>query len=509
MIKTSRIITICLLTTLSFGLAPRASATWSILLADRASGEVAVGSATCWDGQWLVPMMPVVRVGQGVANNQASVDHLAVNRMVIWEGLAGNRPPVWILEDVDALDPWYEYRQIAVIDMAGRRAVHTGTEIPDAFNGHLSGEDGSLVWSVQGNRLTGEEVLVAIRDTVLTTQGDMAERLMAGMEAARSLGGDGRCSCNLYRPDWCGVPPLPFEKSSHVGFMIVARVGDQDGVCALGPGCASGNYFMNLEVGGWQGTAADPVHQLRDRMEVWRDSWTGRPDHLRSRVSWKGEMLTDADGSSGTLEVKLADWRGVPLTHGGAVVKVIRDDQEDAVVQVDAVLDRGNGRYDIPVHGLGVPGKDRLRIVVDDGQGEVTLYPFAEIGVARREAISTQPNELKGFRGRVVMLDLDGGPGLADEPYLVLCSRSGTVPGFQLQGTHVPLVPDEATLYSLLFPNGFTLVNTSGQLDEQGESTAAVRFTMNDIGSLMGGSLSFSLICPGYASAAVTLPVQP
>ena len=42
------------------------------------------------------------------------------------------------------------------------------------------------------------------------------ERFMAGLQAGRALGGDGRCSCSFNDPTSCGVPPPDFEKSAHL-----------------------------------------------------------------------------------------------------------------------------------------------------------------------------------------------------------------------------------------------------------------------------------------------------
>ena len=60
------------------------------------------------------------------------------------------------------------------------------------------------------------------RIAVLATEGDVAAKLMAGMEAARDAGGDGRCSCNGDPTD-CGCPVPVFDKSGHIGGMVVAR----------------------------------------------------------------------------------------------------------------------------------------------------------------------------------------------------------------------------------------------------------------------------------------------
>ncbi|WP_277214025.1 hypothetical protein, partial [Isoptericola croceus] len=81
----------------------------------------------------------------------------------------------------------------------------------------------------------------AIELAVINTSGDMAEKLMAGMEAARATGGDGRCSCNPNAPTSCGCPNAVI-KSGHIGGMIVARIGDIDDALCSAAGCADGTY---------------------------------------------------------------------------------------------------------------------------------------------------------------------------------------------------------------------------------------------------------------------------
>ena len=65
----------------------------------------------------------------------------------------------------------------------------------------MIGHQGSLKYAIQGNVLTGALVIHQAEQALRTTQGDLSQRLMAAMHAARLAGGDGRCSCNeKYKP---------------------------------------------------------------------------------------------------------------------------------------------------------------------------------------------------------------------------------------------------------------------------------------------------------------------
>ena len=139
---------------------------------------------------------------------------------------------------------------------------------------------------MQGNVLTGPPVVEMAEQAVLNTVGSLPEKLMAGMEAARSMGGDGRCSCLPNDPTGCGSPPKRgFVKSAHVGFMIGSRTGDIDGTCNVSVGCASGDYFMVLNVPFQTANDLDPVLQLQDMFDKFQSSLIGRPDAIFSTAT--------------------------------------------------------------------------------------------------------------------------------------------------------------------------------------------------------------------------------
>jgi uncharacterized Ntn-hydrolase superfamily protein len=362
---------------LSVAAARPAEATWSILLADTATGEVAIGSATCLDGPNLHSLLPVIRVGVGVGAAQATVNLSARNRRIIWSELQKGTHPQDIVAHIKATDEHAEWRQIGVVDVRGQGAFFNGKEA-DAWTGGVTGVDGSVRYVILGNLLAGEGVVKAAEEAVVNSSGDLAARLMAGMHAAREMGGDGRCSCDEHQPTKCGSPPASFAKSSHVAAMILARVGDLDGTC-VPHGCANGEYFLDLGVSGSQVAAPDPVVQLQGQYDAWRASLVGRPDQLNSEVVVPRAVL--APGERTELLIALADWRGELLTEGGADVFVSRAPGSACAVDIGEAVDHGDGTYTVPLVGRFGAGSDVLRIVVDDGRGPVTLFPFTEIEV--------------------------------------------------------------------------------------------------------------------------------
>jgi hypothetical protein len=208
-------------------------ATWSIILIDTRTGEIAVGSATCLTSFDLKAGTPVLIPGYGAATAQSSVDSTGQNRVLIRDELVRGTDPDVILSILDSFDSSHQSRQYGIVDTAGRAATFTGDRA-GPWAGGVTGRVGTIVYAVQGNVLTGEPVVDLAVEAIIHTPGGVPERLMAAMEAARSMGGDGRCSCDPRFPDSCGSPPPDFEKAAHIAYMLIARLGDT-------PGC-NGRY---------------------------------------------------------------------------------------------------------------------------------------------------------------------------------------------------------------------------------------------------------------------------
>jgi len=84
-------------------------------------------------------------------------------------------------------DPKRESRQVGIVDAQGNVAAHTGKECNE-WAGHKLGTN----FSVQGNILTGADVLDAMAEAYLSTTGELADRLVAALRAGESAGGDKR-----------------------------------------------------------------------------------------------------------------------------------------------------------------------------------------------------------------------------------------------------------------------------------------------------------------------------
>jgi hypothetical protein len=193
---------------------------------------VAVGSATCLFGFDLQANTPVLLPMIGGAAAQSAIDADGTNRVFIREKLLDGVPPASIISGLATFDTGHQTHQYGIADTLGGTATFTGSSA-SAWAGGVTGsipqEGGDIIYAIQGNILTGAPVVLLAETAIRATDGDIAERLMAGMEAARSMGGDGRCSC-ASGPTACGSPPTtPWQLSSGIAYMLIARDGDREG----------------------------------------------------------------------------------------------------------------------------------------------------------------------------------------------------------------------------------------------------------------------------------------
>ena len=103
------------------------------------------------------------------------------------ERLAKGGVPEEILEALLADDDGRDQRQVGIVDAKGRAATRTGKKCL-AWAGGVTGPN----FAVQGNILTGEGVVTAMAAAFLETKGELADRLLAALQAGQEAGGDKR-----------------------------------------------------------------------------------------------------------------------------------------------------------------------------------------------------------------------------------------------------------------------------------------------------------------------------
>ncbi len=366
------------------GLVAPARATWSIIVVDVRTREIAVGAATCVPGIDLKFDLPVVRVGRGAGCAQAAIDTTNRNRRIILRGLEAGTDPREILRQLER-DRFFQTRQYGIVDVFGRAVTFTGSE-NGAYASGLTGRIGDLVYAIQGNVITGQPVLDEAERALRETPGGLPEKLMAAMEAARAMGGDGRCSCNPSDPPGCGAPPPDFERVAWVAFLIDARRGDPDGgTCRRGEPCVGDDYYLCIN----RLTTFDPpvIEQLRSDFDAWRAALVGKPDAVESLAAVTPDHVLAGQPTPVTLRIELRDWQQLPATDITGV-RVVHDDDSAGSSAIGSVQDLGDGVFEVTLTPGTTPGHDTFKITAtysdSDGDGsdeEVILTPSPALRV--------------------------------------------------------------------------------------------------------------------------------
>ncbi len=171
----------CLTRILSASGPIRPAHTFSIVAYDSASGEMGVAVQSHWFSVGTSVIW--ARAGVGVVATQSFIDPsygaLGLDLM------QGGKTAAQALKALLTVDDQREVRQVAMIDVHGNVAVHTGANcIREA--GHIKGDH----FSVQANLMRNNSVWPAMARAYKSTKGDLLSRLMAALEAAQGQGGD-------------------------------------------------------------------------------------------------------------------------------------------------------------------------------------------------------------------------------------------------------------------------------------------------------------------------------
>jgi uncharacterized Ntn-hydrolase superfamily protein len=159
--------------------------TYSIVAFDPEAQQLGVAVQSHYFG--VGGTVPWLEPGVGAVATQSFVDvsygplGLALMR--------GGKSATQALHALLAADPLAERRQVAMVDIHGDVAAHTGRECIAAA-GHRIGAG----YSVQANLMLRDTVWNAMADAYEQCDGDLAERMLSALEAAEAEGGDIRGS---------------------------------------------------------------------------------------------------------------------------------------------------------------------------------------------------------------------------------------------------------------------------------------------------------------------------
>ena len=157
--------------------------TYSIVARDPATGELGVAVQSHWFSvgatvPWAEPAVGAVAT-QSIADPSYGPNALDLLRSGVRARDA--------LSQLVARDRGRALRQVAVVDAQGQVAVHTGRRCVQ-FAGHETGRG----FVCAANMMRSEGVPQAMTRAFTTAMGDLADRLLAALDAAEAAGGDVR-----------------------------------------------------------------------------------------------------------------------------------------------------------------------------------------------------------------------------------------------------------------------------------------------------------------------------
>ncbi len=184
--------------------------TYSIVARDPATGEIGVAVQSHWFA--VGQIVPWAEAGVGAVATQSFVDPSYGKRGLdlMRSGLSATDA----LQGLFHADANPEVRQVAMIDSEGRAAAFTGCRCIAAAGHQTPGRGAYRVstnggcefswamghsYSVQANLMANDKVWPAMAKAFEETKGDLAERMLAALDAAQAVGGDirGRQSAAL------------------------------------------------------------------------------------------------------------------------------------------------------------------------------------------------------------------------------------------------------------------------------------------------------------------------
>jgi uncharacterized Ntn-hydrolase superfamily protein len=260
----------------------RPVATYSIVARDPDTGQMGVAVQSHWFS--VGPIVPWAEAGVGAVATQSFVDPSYGPLGLELMRLGRTAPEA--LEALVSTDQGEAVRQVAMVDAKGNVDAHTGVRAIQAA-GHHVGEQ----YSVQANLMAKPTVWPAMARAFEETEGDLAERMLAALEAAEREGGDirGRQSAAI---------------------VIVAA--ENTGRC-----WADRVFDLRVE------DHADPVGELRRLVRLKRayaklnegDEWFAKGDVNRALEAYEAATSIVPDGATNG---EAPFWVGVTLAAAGA-----------------------------------------------------------------------------------------------------------------------------------------------------------------------------------------------
>lgn len=284
--------------------------TFSIVAVDTLTGEIGSAGASCVGPINGVGAYIISDVIEGVGGIHTQASWLSANQQNaharMMEGLSPQEIIDWLVANDAQNNP--TIRQYGIVDLTryGESAAYTGINCLN-YKNDATGPG----YSVQGNILLGSLIIDTMKTTFLNTQGPLADRLMATLQAAKILGADTRCASR--------------GTSSQSGFIKVVRIGDGN------------NPYLQIIIPDTP-VGTDPIDLVQEGFDDWKDSLYTVVDPFLSLI----EAVPDSLLSDGVSE---------------AVITISPRNNSDTLLAAGLQINLSNT-------GGGIPGN-----VTDNGDG--------------------------------------------------------------------------------------------------------------------------------------------
>ncbi|MBT8378744.1 MAG: DUF1028 domain-containing protein [Ignavibacteria bacterium] len=315
--------------------------TFSIVAVDTVTGEIGSAGASCvgpFGGVGAFILSDVIE-GIGAIHTQASYNSTNQQnaRARMLEGLSPQEIIDWLIANDAQNDP--TVRQYGIVDLTrnGESAAYTGANCLD-YKNHITGDG----YSVQGNILLGQVIIDTMQTMFLTTDGPLADKLMASLQAAKIVGADTRCAVR--------------NTSSQSGFVKVVRIGD-------------GNTpYIQLVVPDTP-IGTDPIDVLQGMFNDWKDSLFTVVDPFLSEIIADPDSLP-ADGTAmATIIISPKNNSDTLLTSGLQV-----ELSNSGAGLLSGVTDLGNGTYQATITAPLTIGNDTISAFVISGIDTTSIF---------------------------------------------------------------------------------------------------------------------------------------
>jgi uncharacterized Ntn-hydrolase superfamily protein len=315
--------------------------TFSIVAVDTITGEIGSAGASCVGPIGGVGAFILSDVIEGVGAIHTQASYLAQNQQNahnrMQEGLSPQQIIDWLVANDAQNNP--TIRQYGIVDLTrnGESAGYTGVNCSN-YKNHVIGPG----YAIQGNILLGQVIIDTMQYAFLNTEGPLADRLMATLQAAKIIGADTRCASR--------------GTSSQSGFVKVVRIGDGN------------NPYLQIVVPDTP-IGKDPIDSLQTMFDNWKVSLFNVVDPFLSEIIVEPETLPANGTSQGVITIFPKNNSDTLLSSGLEILL-----SNTGAGSLSSVSDLGDGTYQATITTPIAIGTDTISAVVISGTDTVAIF---------------------------------------------------------------------------------------------------------------------------------------